>query len=159
MSKKGTGIPQNNALSDVDYRELSMMQQAIFDGANYSIISTEVDGIIRSFNNAASRMLGYLPDELIGRCTPAFLRRMPIDALKIDTAFVKNMLSNDQDSIIVRSTIALAHNLNLNVVAEGVEDSETMSRLKEMGCDFVQGYYISRPRPWPEIELWLQENT
>lgn len=94
-----------------------------------------------------------------GYSSLSYLRRMPIDALKIDTAFVKNMLSNDQDSIIVRSTIALAHNLNLNVVAEGVEDSETMSRLKEMGCDFVQGYYISRPGPWPEIEIWLQENT
>ena len=59
---------------DVDYRELCMMQQAIFDGANYSIISTDIDGTIRSFNNAASRMLGYSPEELIGKQTPTIRR-------------------------------------------------------------------------------------
>jgi len=68
-------IPSHQADSNnkekIDYRELSMMQQAIFDGANYSIISTDVDGTIRSFNNAASRLLGYSAEELIGRYTPA----------------------------------------------------------------------------------------
>jgi EAL domain-containing protein (putative c-di-GMP-specific phosphodiesterase class I) len=84
---------------------------------------------------------------------------MPINALKIDTAFVKNMLSNEQDSIIVRSTIALAHNLNLNVIAEGVEDIETMERLREMDCDQVQGYHIGKPEPWSEIESWLNKDV
>ncbi len=94
-----------------------------------------------------------------GYSSLSYLRRMPINALKIDTAFVKNMLSNEQDSIIVRSTIALAHNLNLNVIAEGVEDIETMERLREMDCDQVQGYHISKPEPWSEIETWLNKDV
>jgi len=90
-----------------------------------------------------------------GYSSLSYLRRMPINLLKIDREFVKDMLSNDQDAIIVSSTIALAHNLNLDVIAEGVEDNETITRLKQMGCDLVQGYYISKPKPWPEIEKWL----
>ncbi|MCW8935036.1 MAG: EAL domain-containing protein [Gammaproteobacteria bacterium] len=92
-----------------------------------------------------------------GYSSLSYLRKMPIDSLKIDREFVKDMLTNDQDAIIVSSTIALAHNLKLNVIAEGVEDHETMDRLKEMGCDLVQGYYISRPKAWPEIKVWLNQ--
>lgn len=92
-----------------------------------------------------------------GYSSLSYLRRMPIHALKIDTEFVINMLANEQDSIIVLSTISLAHNLNLDVVAEGVEDKDTMVRLKKMGCDMVQGYFIGKPAPWPEIELWLNK--
>lgn len=61
MSKNEINDSNIDTLSEVDYRQLSIMQQAIFDGANYSIISTDVDGTIRSFNNAASRVLGYSP--------------------------------------------------------------------------------------------------
>ncbi len=92
-----------------------------------------------------------------GYSSLSYLRRMPINTLKIDTEFVNNMLSSEQDSIIVRSTIALAHNLNLDVVAEGVENIETMERLKEMDCDLVQGYYIGKPEPWSKIESWLDK--
>ena len=70
MSKQSNKAQNSTASGAVDYRELSMMQQAIFDGANYSIISTECDGTIRSFNNAASKLLGYSAEELIGRHTP-----------------------------------------------------------------------------------------
>lgn len=94
-----------------------------------------------------------------GYSSLSYLRRMPVNALKIDREFVKEMVSNDQDEIIVNSTIALAHNLNMNVVAEGVEDKETMQRLRQMGCDFIQGYYISKPMPWEELEHWLKENN
>lgn len=93
----------------------------------------------------------------MGYSSLSYLRRMPIDALKIDREFVKDMLDNDQDEIIVSSTIALAHNLNLDVIAEGVEDYDTMIRLKQMGCDLVQGYYVSKPRPWNEMEDWLRK--
>ena len=85
----------------------------------------------------------------------SYLRKLPIDALKIDREFVIDMLLNEQDSIIVKSTIALAHNLNLKVVAEGVEDQETMRTLHKMGCDFVQGYYIHKPVDWDSMKTWL----
>ncbi len=73
------------------------------------------------------------------------LRDLPVDELKLDMSFVKNMRTSFSDERIVRSMIALAHDLELLVVAEGVENLETMQHLKELGCDLVQGYYVSKP--------------
>ncbi len=92
-----------------------------------------------------------------GYSSLSYLRRMPISAVKIDRGFVKDMLLNVEDEIIVSSIIALAHNLNLDVIAEGVEDNSTMQRLKLMGCDLVQGNHISKPKPWNEMEIWFAE--
>lgn len=91
-----------------------------------------------------------------GYSSLSYLHRMPISYLKIDREFVKDMAVNSQDSIIVSSTIALAHNLNLKVIAEGAEDRETIEELKKMGCDLVQGYYISKPKPWVDMISWLE---
>ncbi|MGA9665304.1 MAG: EAL domain-containing protein [Gallionella sp.] len=84
-----------------------------------------------------------------------YLRRLPIHTLKIDRLFVEDMLANEQDANIVRSTIGLAHNLKLEVTAEGVESAEIQSLLGEMGCDLIQGYHLSRPMPWEGIMDWL----
>lgn len=92
-----------------------------------------------------------------GYSSLAYLRRLPINLLKIDREFVFDMLSRTQDSIIINSTITLAHNLRLQVVAEGVEDLATLKRLRKMGCDFAQGYTICKPKSWPEIESWLED--
>jgi diguanylate cyclase (GGDEF)-like protein len=75
------------------------------------------------------------------------LKRLPVDEIKIDKSFVGGMLTDDNDAVIVRSTIDLAHNLGLRVVAEGVEDYETWMQLAELGCDLAQGFYVSRPVP------------
>lgn len=80
-----------------------------------------------------------------GYSSLAYLKRLPIDCLKIDLTFVRHMLRNPQDEIIVNSIINLSHNLSLKVVAEGVEDLQTLQRLTEMGCDHVQGFYVSAP--------------
>jgi len=87
----------------------------------------------------------------------AYLRRMPISALKIDRVFVMDMLANPQDEIIVRSTIGLAHNLGIKVIAEGVENAETQQALADMGCDQIQGYHLSKPKPWGELADWLAD--
>jgi diguanylate cyclase (GGDEF)-like protein/PAS domain S-box-containing protein len=86
-----------------------------------------------------------------GYSSLAYLKKLPIDALKIDQVFVREMLANEQDKIIVRSTIGLAHNLGLKVIAEGVEDQESMDMLVNMDCDQAQGYFISKPRVWAEL--------
>ena|GEM_PF-472130 len=83
----------------------------------------------------------------MGYSSMAYLRRLPIHALKIDRTYVTDMASDEQDAIIVRSTINLAHNLGLRVVAEGVENAEALALLRLMQCEFAQGYYISRPVP------------
>jgi diguanylate cyclase (GGDEF)-like protein/PAS domain S-box-containing protein len=87
------------------------------------------------------------------------LRELPIDEIKIDKAFVMGMLTSDADAAIVRTVIDLAHNLGKQVCAEGVEDSETLRRLEEMGCDLAQGYFISRPVPAATLMTWLTENS
>lgn len=92
-----------------------------------------------------------------GYSSLSYLRRLPINTLKIDRVFVKDMLTNEHDAIIVSSTIALAHNLSLEVVAEGVENETTMNLLKKMGCDLLQGYFISKPKEWQDIEQWLKK--
>jgi diguanylate cyclase (GGDEF)-like protein len=80
-----------------------------------------------------------------GYSSLSYLKSLPIDVIKIDRSFVMAMGENESDAAIVRSTIDLAHNLDLAVVAEGVEDAETLAELARWGCDFAQGYFISRP--------------
>jgi len=90
-----------------------------------------------------------------GYSSLAYLKELPVNELKIDRTFVMAMTSNRGDAFIVRSTIDLAHNLSLQVVAEGVEDAETMSELAELGCDIAQGFHLSRPLPANEFSEWL----
>ena len=80
-----------------------------------------------------------------GYSSLAYIRRMPVTALKIDKSFVMGMATDENDGVIVRSTIDLGRNLGLAVVAEGVEDPETWATLLEYGCEVAQGYYFGRP--------------
>lgn len=93
-----------------------------------------------------------------GYSSLAYLKRLPVQTLKIDSSFVRTMLSDEQDEIIVNSTIHLAHNLGLKVVAEGVESIATYERLAQLGCDHAQGYFMGKPLPFDEAEVWLQES-
>jgi diguanylate cyclase (GGDEF)-like protein len=85
----------------------------------------------------------------------AYLKNLPISELKIDRSFVSSMLSHESDLIIVRSTINLAHDLGLRVVAEGVEDAATLLALSNMGCDLIQGFHVSKPLPVDELTRWM----
>jgi len=91
-----------------------------------------------------------------GYSSLSYLKRLPVDEIKIDKSFVLEMAANGDDETIARSIIDLGHNLGLGVVAEGVEDDATWTRLATMGCDVAQGYYISRPVPAPELTRWAR---
>jgi EAL domain-containing protein (putative c-di-GMP-specific phosphodiesterase class I) len=84
------------------------------------------------------------------------LARLPVSEIKIDKSFVLDMLDNPANAVIVRSTIDLAHNLGLTVVAEGVERLDTWQRLTSWGCDEAQGFLIGKPMPNAETEEWLR---
>jgi diguanylate cyclase (GGDEF)-like protein len=85
----------------------------------------------------------------------SYLKRLPIDELKIDRSFVSHMLDRGDDFSIVRATIELGRNLGLRVVAEGVQDRETFDRLGDFGCDEAQGFYIAKPLDPEAFWLWL----
>jgi diguanylate cyclase (GGDEF)-like protein len=90
--------------------------------------------------------LGIAIDDFgIGHSSLAYLKRLPVNELKIDRTFVMNMATSENDHVIVRSTIELAKNLGLRVVAEGVETLAVWQQLRELGCDQAQGYFLSRP--------------
>ncbi len=85
----------------------------------------------------------------------SYLKRLPIKEIKIDRSLVANLSSSRDDEVIVRSTIDLARNLGLEVVAEGVETVEVLRGLERLGCHLAQGYYVSRPLPVAELDAWL----
>ena len=89
-----------------------------------------------------------------GYSSLAYLKRLPVHELKIDKSFVMGMERDDSDAKIVRSTIDLAHNLGLSVVAEGVENQAILTQLRQLRCDEAQGYFISKPMPAAEFAAW-----
>ncbi len=94
-----------------------------------------------------------------GYSSLARLKYLPVDEIKIDVSFVRHMLRDVRDENIVRSIIDLAHNLDLRVVAEGVEDEATLQRLIEMGCDMAQGYFLCAPLDLASFRAWLAPKT
>ena len=111
-----------------------------------------------TLNRLAQR--GYklsIDDFGTGYSSLAYLQRLPVQELKIDKSFVMGLVDADAergDAMIVRSTIDLAHNLGLTVVAEGVESAAILQRLSEMGCDEAQGYHMSKPVPLAALQEW-----
>jgi EAL domain-containing protein (putative c-di-GMP-specific phosphodiesterase class I) len=90
-----------------------------------------------------------------GYSSLGYLKSLPVNDLKIDKSFVINMMEDSGDLVIVQSTIELAHNLGLTVIAEGVESDETWRRLRALGCDVAQGWLIGRPLPAADFANWL----
>ncbi|MCF5299025.1 putative bifunctional diguanylate cyclase/phosphodiesterase, partial [Pseudomonas syringae] len=103
----------------------------------------------------ANRVSISIDDFGTGYSSLAYLRRFPIDKLKIDIAFIREVTSNLQDAAIARAIIELAHSLDLQVIAEGVETPEQLAFLRENHCDQIQGYLISKPLPLEELETFL----
>ena len=95
-----------------------------------------------------------------GYSSMAHLIKLPVDEIKVDRSFVKGMGEGNKESyVVVRSIIDLAKNLNVNVVAEGVEDSETLHKLQQLGCDYVQGFYLAMPMYAPQARQWYSNTA
>lgn len=92
-----------------------------------------------------------------GYSSLAQLKRLPVDELKIDKSFIMQLREHSEDAVIVRSTIELAHNMGLEVTAEGVETDEGLRFLRAHKCDLAQGYFISHPMPLDKLEIWMND--
>ena len=90
-----------------------------------------------------------------GYSSLAYLKQLPVHEIKVDRSFVHAMLEHDEDKVIVRSTIDLAHNMGHQVIAEGVDNEAALNLLKQMGCDLAQGYHITQPVEAERLRKWL----
>ncbi|MGB1197811.1 MAG: EAL domain-containing protein [Thalassotalea sp.] len=114
---------------------------------------TDMEKAIETMNNLKALGFTFAIDDFgTGYSSLAYLKRMPVDVIKIDKSFVFGMLENHSDYQIIMSTIAMVKNLGLMVVAEGVESSAQLRSLTESKCDIIQGYYFAKPIP--EVELF-----
>ena len=86
-----------------------------------------------------------------------YLKRFPVDTLKIDRSFVSDVTTNPDDAAIVSAIISMGHNMKLKVIAEGVEHQNQLRFLERLGCDEVQGFYFSRPLPADRFAEWLRK--
>lgn len=136
---------------DPDKLVLEVTESAMMDNPEHSL---QILKNLRRLNIHTS-----IDDFGTGYSSFAYLKRLPVSELKIDKSFVVNMSDNDEDELIVRSVINLAHNFNLHVTAEGVENQETMDQLDNMGCDNVQGYYLAKPMPRTTLKDWIRDHS
>jgi len=105
---------------------------------------------------AAAGVRVSLDDFGTGYSSLADLRRLPVHELKIDRTFVRDVLNDPADAAVVRTLVDLAGHLGLDIVAEGVEDAETLALLRGFGADRAQGFHIARPQPADELTAWLR---
>ncbi len=119
-----------------------------------ALIDTAVPGMLDELRGMDERL--SIDDFGTGYSSLVYLQRLPVVEIKADSSFVMNMCSVNDDAVIVRSIIDLAHNLGVKVVAEGVEDEATMTLLSEYGCDEVQGFHLGRPVPGDDLLAWLE---
>ena len=125
---------------------LEITESAIMDDPQRAL------GTLNRLSNLGFKL--SIDDFGTGYSSLAYLKRLPVDELKIDKSFVLSMVEDLDDAKIVRSTIDLAHNLGLTVVAEGVESAKVWDMLRELNCDEAQGYHMGRPMPATEIAQW-----
>jgi diguanylate cyclase (GGDEF)-like protein/PAS domain S-box-containing protein len=119
-----------------------------------ALLDTDLPGLMTRLQEMGERL--SIDDFGTGYSSLVYLQQLPVVEIKADRSFVTDLATNAEDAVIVRSIIDLAHNLSLAVVAEGVEDEETMDLLIADGCDAAQGFFFSRPVPADQLVHWLE---
>ena len=147
----------------------SIAEQLSAHGVEASALVIEVtEGAVMTDASRTSELLGQLAalgirisidDFGIGFSSLNHLKKLPVSELKIDKSFIIGMATDENDAAIVRTSIDLAHNLGLKVVAEGVENETALKRLRTLGCDLAQGNYVGRPLTGAELEEWLAQSA
>ncbi len=125
-----------------------------------SMLVANVDDIIQKMRKLKAHGVGFSLDDFgTGFSSLTYLKRLPLDQLKIDQSFVRDVLHDANDAAIARTIVALAHSLGLDVVAEGVETPAQRDFLHSVGCGLFQGYLFARPQPVAQFEAWLQQGS
>lgn len=121
-----------------------------------SLVMGDIDEAIAWMNSIRDLGVTFSVDDFgTGYSSLSYLKKLPVDILKIDRAFIKDLMENSEDKSLVKTIIAIGKTLNLKVVAEGVEDKEQLSFLHSIECDYIQGYYFSKPLPEKEFNELL----
>lgn len=172
-SVKDNRINVSINLSPVEFRNPDLAKDIISTitayGIDPSLIEIEITEAIAVQNmDSAIAMLEELvavgismsiDDFGTGYASLSYLQSLPIHKIKIDRSFVEGVLINANDAAIVSAVIAMAHTLGLEVIAEGVESQEQMNFLKDLSCDQIQGYLVSRPMPRDQIDAFIQNSA
>lgn len=125
-----------------------------------SAAMSEPDAAIAALNHYRDLAIAVSMDDYgTGQSTLTYLRRLPLNELKIDRSFVQHAHRNQRDALLVRSTIDLAHEMGLTVVAEGIEETACLDFLRTVGCDLAQGYLISKPLPIEQLRPLLASHA
>jgi EAL domain-containing protein (putative c-di-GMP-specific phosphodiesterase class I) len=114
-------------------------------------------GIITMLQSIGLRLA--LDDFGVGYSSLTYLRQLPVDEIKIDESLITSITTSEADEAMVRAILEIGRQLGRQVCAEGVENAETWRRLRDMGCDLAQGYWISRPLPAAELLVWLVDTS
>ena len=125
-----------------------------------SVLLNHTESTIETLQELRVLGIGVALDDFgTGYSSLSYLKRLPISKVKIDRCFITDIISDSNDAAITQGIISMAHHLSLKVVAEGVEDKSQDAFLREANCDQLQGYYLARPMPFEELQLFLQKNT
>ena len=129
--------------------ELELTESAVMDDAAFAL------NLLRNLRDDGITL--YIDDFGTGYSSLSYLQQLPVDYIKIDQSFVRDMVERKDSALIVRSTIDLVHDLGRKTVAEGVETLAQWDMLASMGCDMVQGYFIARPMPAEQFPAWARD--
>lgn len=167
----GITIAVNLSVRDIQYRQFSSRVKELLaareiDPSHIHLEITETEMMAKpelSLNTLQNlSAMGFklvIDDYGIGYSSMAYIKQLPVSEIKIDRSFVTQLLDNQDDHVIVNSTIEMVHSLGLEVTAEGVEDQNTLDHLKKIGCDYIQGYFISRPLKKKDFEDFLHQHN
>jgi len=138
-------------------REFNVPANRLILEITESAVMSDPDSAMDTMNKLSQLGVQLSIDDFgVGFSSLQYLKKLPVKELKIDKTFVMDMIVDDNDALIVKSTIELAHNLGLSVIAEGVESEDIMNKLKSWGCDCCQGYHVSHAIPLEELDDWIK---
>ena len=175
-AKEWRGIGANLSLainlSTLDLQENTMVEKItrainIWEMQPSKLIFEVTESVMMINPEKSLKVLNLLKDQGIrcaiddfgtGYSSFGYLKKLPVSELKIDKSFVLKMPDDAEGTMIARSIIELAHNFDLSVTAEGIENSPTINALEEMGCDYGQGFYIARPMPSESLKQWMRDS-